>query len=211
MCSSGNVLVLNLEDAERVRKILRAIGGTPSSVYSPSDDSYLMLTAIAKLPVGGKEVLDVGTGSGVLGLFCALRGAQVTATDIDESALHQAQKAAGVLGLSLPLILSDLFSKVQGKFDLILFNPPYLPSSTVEDRTVDGGRRGMELSNRFLDGLASYLKRDGTGLLLVSTVNQPASLTQAHPEFQFSVVARRSLFFEELQVLSVRFRDRLAS
>jgi release factor glutamine methyltransferase len=205
------VLVLNLEDAERVRKILRATGGAPSSVYSPSDDSYLMVDAIAKFPVGGKKVLDVGTGSGVLGLFCALRGAQVTATDVDDAALHQAQKAADMLGLSLQLVLSDLFSKVQGKFDLILFNPPYLPSSTVEDRTVDGGRRGMELSKRFLDGLASYLKREGTSLLLVSTLNHPESVIRAHPEFQLSVVATRSLFFEELQVLSVRFRDGLAS
>jgi release factor glutamine methyltransferase len=169
-----------------------------------------MLDAIAKLPVEGMQVLDVGTGSGILGLFCSARGAHVTVTDVDDSALQQAQKAAQVLGLSVQPVLSDLFSKVQGQFDLVLFNPPYLPSSGVEDRTVDGGKSGTTLSGRFLDELPRHLNRDGTALLLLSTLNDPTSLLGAYPEFQSSVMVKRSLFFEELQVLCVRFREDFA-
>lgn len=199
------------ENEEILRKILRAIGHVPKSVYSPGDDTFLMLDAITKISVGGKQVLDVGTGSGILGLFCASRGALVTVTDVDQLALEHAQKAARVLGLSFQTILSDMFSNVQGKFDLVTFNPPYLPSSTVEDRTVDGGRGGIALSKRFLGGLADYLKCDGTALLLISTLNDSGSLiSEANPEFQCEVLAKRQLFFEELQVLSVRFRDDLA-
>jgi release factor glutamine methyltransferase len=199
------------ENVEVLRKIFRVIRDAPESVYPPSEDSFLMIDAIATLPVEGRRVLDVGTGSGVLGLFCALRGAQVTVTDVDELALQQTMKAAGVLGLSVEATLSDMFSNVQGLFDLVLFNPPYLPSSVVEDRTVDGGRGGTTLLKRFLEGLAAHLKNSGTALLLASGLNDPASLLEEHPEFQYSVVAKRALFFEELQVLSVRFRENLAS
>jgi len=206
-----NRILQKAENAEVLRKILRAIGDTPKSIYSPSEDSFLMVDAIATLPVEGRRVLDVGTGSGILGLFCALRGAQVTVTDVDEHALQQTMKAAGVLGLSVETTLSDMFSKVQGLFDLVLFNPPYLPSSVIEDRTVDGGRGGTTLLKRFLEGLAAHLKSGGTALLLASSLNGPASLIEEHREFQYSVVAKRALFFEELQVLGVRFRENLAS
>lgn len=192
-------------------KILRAIGDTPKNVYAPSDDTFLMLNAVAQLGVEGRTVLDVGTGSGILGLFCAMRGAQVTISDIDESALRQAQQAARTLGLKLQPLLSDLFSKVQGQFEIVLFNPPYLPSSTIDDRAVDGGLRGSLLSDRFLDELPSHLKRDSMALLLVSSVNDVPSLLEKHAKLQFSVIAKRALFFEELRVLRVGFRDDFSS
>jgi release factor glutamine methyltransferase len=205
-----NGFLPSAENAEVLRKIFRAIRDAPESVYSPSDDSFLMLDTITKLAVEGREVLDMGTGSGILGLFCAMRGATVTLTDIDEAALQHAKKAAGLLGLGVQIILSDMFSKVQGQFDLVLFNPPYLPSSTVGDRTVDGGRQGTELSKRFLAGLSTHLRSSGTTLLLVSSLNDPSSFLEGHPEFQYSVLAKRPLFFEELRVLCVRFRENLA-
>ena len=199
------------ENDEILRKILCAIGDVPRSVYSPSDDTFLILDAFAKTPIKGKKVLDVGTGSGILGLFCAARGAHVTVTDVNELCLQTVQKAARALGLSIRAISSDLFSNVQERFNVIIFNPPYLPSSTVEDRSVDGGPDGMALSKRFLRNLADHLERDGTALLLVSSLNDSASLFSAEiPQFQYEVTTKRSLFFEELQVLNVRLRDDLA-
>ncbi len=193
-------------DGEGLRRVLHAIAEPPKGVYSPSDDSFLMLEAIASVDVEGKELLDVGTGSGILGLFCAMRGASVTLTDVDEASIQHAQKAADSLGLKLETRVSDLFSNVKGKFDLILFNPPYLPSEICEDRTVDGGPMGTTLARRFLQDIQDYLKEDGTAFLLVSTQNDPTSLIREYPRFQFSLAAKRSLFFEELQILSVRFR-----
>lgn len=193
-------------DAEVLRRILRAIGEPPKRVYPPSQDSYLMLDAIASVSVEGKEVLDVGTGSGILGLFCAMKGAHVTLTDIDESAIQHSLDAANVLGLKLETRLSDLFSNVNGQFDLVLFNPPYLPSETVQDRTIDGGPIGRTLIKRFLQELPNHLKRDGAAFLIVSSLNEPAFLLREYRRFQFSQMAKRSLFFEELQVLCVRFR-----
>lgn len=197
-------------DNKILRRILRAIGTPPRGVYSPREDSYLMLDAISSIPLDKKEVLDVGTGSGILGLFCAMRDANVTVTDIDDTALLYAQKVAQTLGVGLKAVQSDLFSNVEGRFDLVLFNPPYLPSAALEDRTVDGGKKGKALASRFLKTLPTHLKIDGTTVMLLSSSNDPASLIEEHPEFDFSVVAKRALFFEELQALRLRFREHTA-
>jgi release factor glutamine methyltransferase len=188
------------------RKVLRAILPVPEGIYSPSDDSFLMLDVLSALTVQKKEVLDVGTGSGILGLCCAMRGAKVTITDQDEEALRHAHKAAQTLGVNLTALVSDLFSNISGQFDLVIFNPPYLPSTSREDSTVDGGNAGAMLSRKFLEDLGNHLKSDGHALLLVSSLNDPSSLIAEHSEYAFSVLGKRHLFFEELEVLSLKFR-----
>jgi release factor glutamine methyltransferase len=197
-------------DDRILRKIMRAILPLPAGIYSPGDDTFLMLEALCSIPVEKKEVLDVGTGSGILGLFAALNGATVTATDTNKHALAHAREAAQTLGVSLNAVISDLFSSVKGRFDLVLFNPPYLPSSSVEDRAVDGGKQGASLTRRFLKNLKENLNSNGSALLLLSSQNNPGSLIAEHPEFDFSTVTKRPLFFEELQVLRVKPRRKAA-
>ena len=194
-------------DAPTLKKILKATRENPKEVYSPSDDSFLMLEAISSFPLKEKEVLDLGTGSGVLGLYAALQGAIVTISDIDEVAVKCATKAAQSLGVKCNKVVSDLFMKIAGKFDVILFNPPYLPSQSTVDRTIDGGRDGVIVADRFLCGLDEHLKADGVAFLLLSSLNNPAALLDGHREFTYSVVKKCPLFFEELQVLELRFRD----
>ena len=192
------------------KKILGAIASAPDNVYTPAEDSFLMLEAISTIPVTNRKALDLGTGSGIQGLYCAMRGAIVTVTDIDAAALIYAQQAAHTLGVTLAAVQSDLFSNVSERFDFVLFNPPYLPSETFEDRTVDGGTKGRALTARFLTDLPMHLNEDGTALLLLSSQNDPASLIADQQMFEASVVAKRTLFFEELQVLSLRFRGNTA-
>jgi release factor glutamine methyltransferase len=165
-----------------------------------------MLDAMAELQFQGKSVLDIGTGSGILGLFCATRGAYVTVTDIEQASLRYAKQAALSLGLAIELVLSDMFLGLRGRFDTILFNPPYLPSSSIHDATIDGGKDGSSLSRRFLHSLPEVLKLDGFGILLVSSVNRPESLISENPNFEFFPMARRKLFFEEIEVLGIRLR-----
>jgi release factor glutamine methyltransferase len=168
-----------------------------------------MIDAIAPLQLNGRKVLDIGTGSGILGLYCAMRGAQVTASDVDELALEQVARNAEALGLQINLRLSDLFSDIPERFNLILFNPPYLPSAEINDRSVDGGHDGTMLVDRFLEELPGHFDRRAEALLLLSSVNHPASVQLRHRNLEFSTVARKSLFFEELQVLRVRLRHDL--
>ena len=196
-------------DDHVLKRILEVTSSVRPPIYVPSDDSLLMIEAVADSSLRGKNVLDVGTGSGILGLYCAMQGANVTASDIDELAVTEAGKNAERLGVHLELLVSDLFSNVPGKFDLILFNPPYIPSERFEDRSVDGGPKGALVAERFLDELAGHLKKHAEALLLLSSLNDPTSVKLRHSGFGFSTIAKRSLFFEELEVLRVRLRDDL--
>jgi len=195
---------------EILRKILAAMTSIPPQVYAPGDDTFLMVDAIATVSVDGKNVLDLGTGFGILGLYCALRWADVTAADIDELAIRHTADAARLLGVELKLVVSDLFSNIPGQFDLVLFNPPYLPSEPTLDRTVDGGSGGRDLIIRFLEELPGHLRKGGIALLLVSSLNSPDTLRNSYNNFEFSTIAKRAMFFEELEVLRVRLRNDLS-
>ena len=191
-----------------LERILHAIGEPPKQVYRPSDDTFLMLEAISEFPFKGKETLDMGTGSGILGLFAAIHGANVTMADIDESVVRYAASVADSLGVNVKAIRSDLFSNIPGRFDVILFNPPYLPSTTSRDPVTDGGLSGSAVADRFLRELPEHMNRNGSAFLLLSTQNDPSSLSRKHGKFSFTLVKRRPLFFEELQVFRLSFLER---
>jgi len=194
-----------------IDRILHAISNLPNQAYSPREDSFLILDALSNYTLTNVEVLDVGTGSGLLGLFCAQEGAFVTVTDIHDSILEHVLLASSKLGLRVKATKSDLFSNVVERFDIVLFNPPYLPSKEIEDTTTDAGKDGRGLIDRFLEGLIHHLKPEGFGLLLVSTLNDPESIIERHPTYSITVLSRSRLFFEELQVLLCRPRRDPAS
>jgi release factor glutamine methyltransferase len=190
-----------------IREILEATSNPPAEVYAPSQDTFLMIDALSALSLRDKEVLDLGTGSAVLGLICAQMGAHVTLVDIEDSALRNAEAAARKLNLAIKTAKSDIFSNVTGGFDVVLFNPPYLPSNEMRDRAVDGGIGGRELIDRFLKELPFHLNKNGFALLLVSSLNEPHLIIDSHPSLSITVIATKNLFFEELQVLLCKLRN----
>ena len=183
-----------------------AVNKASLTTYEPREDSFLMLDALEELHLRGLRVLDMGTGSGILATYCAKRGANVTASDIDVDAIKALELTAQKLGVSIRLVASDLFSNIHDSFDIIAFNPPYLQSSTTNDRTIDGGERGTDVIDRFLDRLTNHLVDAGLGLLAISSLNDPELLMVRHPDLSFRIVHERSLFFERLFVLETRAR-----
>ena len=183
-----------------------AVSRGRSTTYEPQEDSFLILEALAELSLRGARLLDMGTGSGILAAYCAERGADVTASDIDIDAIKALELTTSRLGIPIKLVACDLFSKIDGSFDIVVFNPPYLPSPSIGDRTIDGGERGVKTINRFLDELAQHLAKDGIGLLVVSSFNDLDRLMANHPDLGFRMVRERSLFFERLYVLEARAR-----
>lgn len=175
-----------------------------SSTYAPSEDSFMMLEALADLELQGLKVLDLGTGSGILAAYCAKRGAEVTASDIDIDAIDTVRRLAERLGLRIELVVSDLFSRIVGQFDVVVFNPPYLPSRTIRDRSVDGGKQGVEVIDRFLSEVTHRLRENGFAVVLVSSINDPEDLRRRNPQLRFRVLRERAFFFERLCVLEVR-------
>jgi release factor glutamine methyltransferase len=177
-----------------------------STAYEPREDSFLLLEALAQLSLEGMRVLDMGTGSGILAAYSALRGAEVTASDIDSEAIRALGTLSQRLGIRLRLLVCDLFAEINDQFDLVVFNPPYLPSSRVNDPTVDGGDEGTGVIKRFLDELNQHVTESGYGMFLASSLNRPDNLRQRYPDMDFEVMRQRQLFFETLYVMRAKAR-----
>jgi release factor glutamine methyltransferase len=104
------------------------------AVYEPAEDSFLLAE---NLDVNNNEkVLDMGTGCGILGVISANKASVVVAVDVNPHAIRCAKQNSAVNGVldKMLFLQSDLFASIDGqtKFDLILFNSPYLPSENCE-------------------------------------------------------------------------------
>lgn len=175
------------------------------NVYSPAEDSILLADSLDVN--GGERVLDVGTGSGIIALSAAEFAGSVLGVDVDPQAVSCARKNAVRNGIgNAEFRVSDLFENVEGKFDLIIFNPPYLPSGSIKDKAVDGGRRGRQLIRKFIADAGDHLNPEGRILILVSSLNEPEKIIKNFGKngFEATKVAEKKLSFEKLFVLSAK-------
>lgn len=185
-------------------------------VYEPAEDSFLFAE---NLPLASKaNVLDVGTGSGILGILAAERGArEVVAIDINPYAVRCAKQNAHINGVSDKMLFlqGDLFTPLtkKAKFDLILFNAPYLPSEKDEEatwlgRAWAGGATGRQVIDQFITQAPLHLRRGGKILLMQSTLaNVQETIEQfVAQQMHTASVAHLDLpFFETLYLLKVSF------
>ncbi len=166
--------------------------------YRPGEDSYLLQEYVEKLVSG--EVLDMGTGSGIQAVSAATKDdvTRVVAVDINPQALEASRRKAAeacVLG-KVTLIRSDLFDCVEGRFDWILFNPPYLPAEGgLSDPAWVGGEHGAELIERFLATARDHLKAEGKILLIYSS---ETGLRGNMYSYDWKILGEKKLFFETL-------------
>lgn len=119
------------------------------------------------------EALDMGTGSGVQAVEMAVKPevSRVVAVDVSPAAVEAARRRAESVGLvgKIEFIRSDLFENVEGVFDWIIFNPPYLPGEgNADEASWAGGETGAETVRRFLRDARSHLKKRGSILMVYS-------------------------------------------
>ncbi|MCK5037939.1 MAG: methyltransferase [Thermoplasmata archaeon] len=173
-------------------------------VYEPAEDSHLLLEAIQV--ERGMRVLEVGTGSGFIALHCAKAGAVVTATDISPLAIQNAKDNTKKNGLDIDIVQTDLIQDIDGEFDLIIFNPPYLSDKDIDGmepsmrNSISGGAIGSELSIRFLNEVKDLLAEDGMIYLLTSSESEEKVLDHAKNIYHIEKVNESKLFFEKLSV-----------
>ncbi|MFH1447606.1 MAG: HemK2/MTQ2 family protein methyltransferase [Candidatus Micrarchaeota archaeon] len=177
-------------------------------VYEPAEDSF-MLAEFSKDIIG--DSLDVGTGCGIQAIVA--KKARVVGVDSNEVAVENAEHNARMNGSNAMFVGSDLFESVDGKFDCIVFNPPYLPTSPnevvegSEDVAWNGGKDGREVIDRFLDGFADHLKEDGRLLMLCSSLSErgESKRTVERLGFRWNELTREHVgMFEELFVVEMR-------
>ena len=101
-------------------------------------------------------------------------------------------------------VKSDLFKRVKGKYDIIVFNPPYLPvDDEYKDITFDGGKDGRAVIKRFLRNAGKHLKKKGKILLLISSLTGEKEVLALfeNNKFKTRVLARQKVPLEELMVI----------
>jgi release factor glutamine methyltransferase len=151
---------------------------TLPGVFTPISDSWLLAEVLSRQRLGpGGRVLDLCTGSGVLAITAASRGAATTAVDVSRRALLSVRLNARLNGVRVRVARGDLFVPVAGeRFDCIVSNPPYVPSTTDAlpttgaSRAWEAGSDGRALLDRIIDDAAAHLRPDGALLVTQSTL-----------------------------------------
>ena len=174
-----------------------------SDIYEPAEDSFLLSEVLKdRLPSllnlnRDLQFLEIGAGSGIhleTASKIGVKKANIISCDIDQQAVDHCK----ILGFNC--VKSDLFKNIKGKFDLIIFNPPYLALDKREPKSsriaTTGGKKGSEIINKFLKQAKKHLKKDGKILLVTSSLTKDVDFRK----FDKRQLGNEKLFFEELFV-----------
>lgn len=195
-------------------------------VYEPAEDSFLLAKYAQTLR--GK-VLEIGCGCGIASLVCAKANAEneVLGVDLNPAAVENSRLNAKRNGIkNAEFRESDLFSNVRikaisgnnddaenEKFDGIMFNPPYLPTSENErmngklNLAFDGGKNGRKITNRFLNEFPQFMKKDGTLLMIESSLaGIEKTITKLEKaRFRVEILEEEKFFFERIVALRASY------
>lgn len=147
---------------------------SPDVLIPRHDTEVLVAEAVRRQP-DARAVLDIGTGSGCIAVSLQklLSKAVVTATDVSDAALAVARRNADKHGAPVEFLHGSLFAPVAGRsFDLIVSNPPYIPTAVIAtlDQEVreydpvtalDGGTDGLDIYRIMIPDAAQYLNSGG--------------------------------------------------
>lgn len=180
-------------------------------IYQPSDDSYLLESQVKKY-AKNKSCLDIGSGSGILAEACKeAQASSVLAVDINpESVKYLKNKFKNT---NIKIIKSNLFQKVKSKFDLIIFNPPYLPLDSEEPKdsrlATTGGKKGDEIILKFLNQAKHHMNKHSIILLLLSSLTPRIRIITllSKLSLKHKTLAEKRLFMEKLEIWEIKHNN----
>lgn len=129
-------------------------------VFHPGlfSSTRFLLSYLKNQNVKGKTMLELGCGTALISIFSALRGAVVTASDLNPTALENAKTNAEINRVNITFVLSDLFEKIDRQtFDWVVVNPPYYPreAKNPEELAWHCGE-DFEYFRNFFQGLRGF-------------------------------------------------------
>ena len=180
-----------------------------SSIYVPAEDSFLFSRVLKEqLPKLLKKnpnlkFLEIGTGSGIhleTASNCGVKKENIFSSDINKNSVSH----CNVLGFNC--VHSDLFENIEGKFDLIAFNPPYLPEDSREPKdsavATTGGKEGDEIILKFLKEAKKFLNKNGKIFLITSSLARKVDFEKLG--YKEKEIGCERLFYEILCVWELR-------
>ena len=183
---------------------------TDELVYIPSDDTFLLAENLEIKE--GQSVLEIGTGSGLVSMYASLLTDNVTATDINYNALELAEKNFKLNNIAtIRLEFGDLFEPIKNeKFDVILFNTPYLPTDSEDiinddlNYAFDGGLDGRNVIERFLNEAPNHLNDNGIIQMIQSSLSDTEKTLDMLDNLGFIAEVAKSerFFFEEIVLIN---------
>lgn len=150
------------------------------------------------------KIIEIGAGSGYISFHLAKNGYDVTATDIDETAIEHMKKTSEIEGIKIRIVKSDLFENVEGEFDTVIFNPPYLPGEISTDQTIYGGENGQDVIERFLLQAFRHLRRCGSIFIILSSYNNLEYLVRKYEMYRFIQISKKNFFFHSIYVYELK-------
>ena len=180
-------------------------------IYEPQEESFMLREQVRKY--AKSRVLDMGTGTGIQAEAAkeCPNVTEVLGVDLNPKAVHYVLRKLGIQAVK-----SDLFAKVKGRWDTIIFNAPYLPEDLREKKdehsmAVCGGKHGYELIERFFDQVSEHLAEDGIILLLFSSLTNKGMVDKIIEDrlFRSKLLVDKRYFFENVYIYLVRKTDLL--
>jgi release factor glutamine methyltransferase len=165
------------------------------AAYTASEDSVALRSALRRY--SGSACLEIGAGNGGTLVELAKSFDLVVGTDIVRPETTDWRESGA------NYVIADAASCFRrGAFELVAFNPPYVPSEGISDRAVDGGREGTEVALRFLGDALEAVRGDGRIVMLLSSDNPVGEFEAecARKGFAMTKVSERRLFYETLHV-----------
>lgn len=143
------------------------------NVLIPRSETELLVEEVLKYESKNKNVLDLCTGTGIIGITLSLEGeySKVVISDISEYAYALSKKNANRYNVNVEVIQSDLFENIEGSFSYITANPPYIKTDILKTLSedvkkeprvsLDGGIDGLYIYRRIIKDAKNYLEEDG--------------------------------------------------
>ena len=151
----------------------------PASVFAPVSPEFNLLAATVLKEVKERDtVLDMGTGSGIQAILAASRAKRVLAVDVNPDAVRCARRNVALNGLThrVKVLRSNVFEKVRGRFDLILFDPPFRWTAPRDLWEICSADEGYEALRTFLRESKRHLTKNGRIIVSFGTSGDIAYL-----------------------------------
>ena len=183
---------------------------TDENVYVPAEDSYLLAENLEIKE--GQSVLEIGTGSGIVAMYASRLTDKITVSDINFDACELARKNFEANNIeNIEILFGNMFEPVENrKFDVILFNTPYLPTEDDEviDDTInyafDGGLNGRKVIDLFLNEVGNHLNDGGIVQMIQSSLSGNEETLEKLDNLGFiaEIKASEHFFFEDITLIN---------